>query len=251
MPIQVDNITIQHEKNGRPVLEGASATFADGQITLCIGKTGAGKSTLLDAIGGLIQMHSGSITIDGTDLWNKQKLTPGLSLRLGSVFQYPEPQLFAKSVLDEFKYSLQPMRLSKDEITKRAVASLQELGLTSSILPESPLTLSGGQKRRIALATTYSAAPEWLLLDEPTAGLDPESVQQLLSFLAAWKASHPSGGFIVATHDLDVFLPIADSVVLLHQGKIVRQAPAEELFNHPEWLLNIGVSLPESLKLRR
>ncbi len=249
MPIELNGVTVQYHSSPRPSLNDITVSLRDHAVTLLVGMTGSGKSTLLDTISGLVSPTKGQITVDGVPLWSGQKPRRELIMKFGSVFQYPEHQLFSKSVQGEFAYSLRPYRISKMEITKRTEDSLQQVNLETAILPESPLILSGGQKRRVALATTYATKPEWLFLDEPTAGLDPDSIHQLTSMLETFMEGEHDGGIIIATHDLDVFLPFADDIILLHNGSLIRHVHTDELFAHPEWLKEIGIALPSMLQL--
>jgi energy-coupling factor transport system permease/ATP-binding protein len=249
MPIELSEITVQYPSSPHKSLHSLTTRIQSRAVTLLVGMTGSGKSTLLDVISGLVQPTSGSIMVNNRRMWSGSKPNKDLIMKFGSVFQYPEHQLFSKSVQGEFTYSLRPFGLKKQEIESRATDSLNYVQLPLSILPESPFILSGGQKRRVALATTYATKPDWLVLDEPTAGLDPDSVRQLLSFMQTFMEDEHDGGIVVATHDLDVFLPIADEVILLHNGHLSRHLHTDELFLHPEWLTDIGVALPPSVQI--
>jgi energy-coupling factor transport system permease/ATP-binding protein len=251
MAIELNEITVQYPSSPEPSLRQVSTTLHSKTVTLLVGVTGSGKSTLLDVISGLVPPTSGVITVDNMNLWPGTRPRRELLLRFGSVFQYPEHQLFAKSVHGEFAYSLRPWGLNKAQIGDKAKAGLQHVNLPESILPESPFILSGGQKRRVALASTFATSPDWLFLDEPTAGLDPAAVHQLISFVQHYMETEAgqSGGIVIATHDLDVFLPIADEIMLLQNGRLSRHIQTSEFFLHPEWLTDIGIALPPSLQI--
>lgn len=231
MPIVAERLRVAAEGAGRPLLDNLSCTFESGTVTLIVGRNGSGKSTLLDALGGLIAFE-GAVTIDGLPLAAGKAAGRGTGFeRLGQVFQYPEGQLFARTVQGEFDYSLRHLKLPRAEARRRTDEAMREMGLDPALKSESPLLLSGGQKRRVALATTFAAAPDWLLLDEPTAGLDPEAASLLLAALLRRKAA--SGGLAIATHDLDLLLPVADRVVALLDGAIAFDLPAAELAAQP------------------
>ncbi|RIV24720.1 ATP-binding cassette domain-containing protein [Alicyclobacillaceae bacterium I2511] len=220
------------------------------QLTLLLGLPGAGKSTLLLLLAGLMQPTAGEIFVDGVPLWRQKKIHPELQKRLGLVFQYPDKQLFAHTVAEEFAYSLRSFHLPKATVAQHSQQALNEVGLSEKILSASPHTLSGGQKRRVALATTLATHPDWLLLDEPSAGLDPKGLQQLLHSLTRWK-SQLAGGLVIATHDLESFLPLADYVVVLANGRVVHSGPGPELCRKPDLLTTTGIGLPTPLVLHQ
>jgi energy-coupling factor transporter ATP-binding protein EcfA2/energy-coupling factor transporter transmembrane protein EcfT len=242
-------------------LDTVDCEFPKGSVTLLIGQTGTGKSTLLEVLAGLIPPDKGEVRYDGASIWRPStrigfkngktmKRKPGVLLRTGLVFQNPEQQLFAKDVLAEFAYSLRPYCVQKEEIQERAKQSLQEVGLDEDILPQSPFSLSVGQRRRVALATVLATEVDWLFLDEPTSGLDPVATHMLIERLQEWKQS-TLGGIVIATHDLDAFFPIADQVILMQEGKIVRSGTPKELLADPDLLIQAGIGLPSSLSVRK
>ena len=249
MSIIIHNVSL-HKPNEQhiPMLQEVTTTFQDGCLTLLIGQTGSGKSTFLKSIAGLYELTEGQIYYDDHPLWLKNKVNPMVNHKVGYVFQNPEDQLFATSVRKEFEYSLKPYGLKKNDISQRAKASLEELGLEQQLLEESPFMLSGGQKRRIALATSLAAQPEWILLDEPTSGLDPRGTEQLAKLLLRYKHK-AKGGMIIATHDLDTFLPLADQVIIMSEGRLKAQLTPLELLNHPELLLEARIGIPCQLQL--
>ncbi len=248
MPISVERLTVYDPEGRHPLLHDLSCQIADGQITLLLGKTGAGKTTFLDALAGLTPLHSGAIVYDQRPLWQGKRLDPALQLACGNVFQYPEHQLFAQTVQGEFAYSLRPLKLPRSEQQARTLTALTAMGLPTQMLTEAPLTLSEGQKRRVALASTFATQPTWLFLDEPTAGLDPATSQRLLAYLQAWK-QHERGGVVIATHDLDTLLPIADRVIVLHAGRIVASLTPQELCAQPELLRTAEIGVPSTIEL--
>ncbi len=249
MAIILNDVVVYAEHNPAvKILNKISCMARTGQITLIVGKPGSGKSTLLDAMAGLIRVKSGQIVIEGETMWQGRRLTRAVQLMTGSVFQQPERQLFARTVRKEFDYSLNPYRLSRNENQDRILMAMHAVHLGIHLLTSSPFTLSGGQKRRVALGSTISTKPKWLFLDEPTSGLDPEAVQSLINFITNYK-EQSQGGIVIVTHDLSAFLPIADHVVVLQGGSLVASVSVQELHENPTILLKAQVGLPDSMEL--
>ncbi|RKN78213.1 ATP-binding cassette domain-containing protein [Paenibacillus ginsengarvi] len=246
MAIKAERVSVRVGGASRPLLSDVSCTLESGQVTLLIGRNGAGKTTLLDVLGGLATFE-GSITVDGLPLMTEKRgVASGLE-RTGQLFQYPEAQLFARSVRGEFDYSLRYLKLPGAEAKRRTEEAMREFGLAPELAGQSPLLLSGGEKRRVALASTVAPTPDWLLLDEPTAGLDPEAAEELLASLLRRKAS--GVGLVVATHDLDLLLPIADRVIALRGGRIAFDRPAAELAAQPELWAHAQLGKPLCVEL--
>ena len=247
MTIQVERLHVTATgESSATLLHDIHCTIEKGEITLVIGRTGSGKTTLLDALSGLTKPQSGSVIYGQETLWRGRRLNPLVLHKTGSVFQYPEHHLFARTVQGEFDYSLKPLRLPRAEADARAKSAMQSLHLPPELLAESPLVLSGGQKRRVALGSTLATQPEWLFLDEPTSGLDPETTQALLAFLLDWK-KNTNGGAVVATHDLDAFLPICDRVLVMRDGRLHAALTPIELCQNPNLLMQSGVGLPSAV----
>jgi energy-coupling factor transporter ATP-binding protein EcfA2/energy-coupling factor transporter transmembrane protein EcfT len=249
MPLTAERLSAAVAGGSKPLIQDVHLALDDGTVTLLVGQTGAGKSTLLDLLCGLRRPDTGHVYYDGAPLWLGRRLNPTVQRRLGVVFQSPEQQLFANSVLGEFRYSLRPLRLPHAEVLARARVALQHVGLDEEVLGQSPLTLSGGQKRRVAVATTIAYDPDWLFLDEPTAGLDPAATRTLMDWLITWREGRRHGGMVIATHDLDTLLPLADQVVVLAEGRIVAQMTVSELWQYPEALTAAGVGQPDTIQL--
>ncbi|QQE78141.1 ATP-binding cassette domain-containing protein [Alicyclobacillus sp. SO9] len=252
MPITIKDLSVfpdHHPARGTPpILNRLNCTLYDGEITLLVGQVGAGKSTLLDVIGALRQPDEGTICFNQKPIWKGRKLDVKTVRKVGMVFQSPDEQLFAKTVLAEFKYSLRQLRLSEVQLRRCAESALASVGLSPELLQAAPLTLSQGQKRRVALATTFAANPDWLLLDEPTAGLDTAASSQFVRHLIEKKQTC-SGGLVIATHDLDTFLPVAERVLVLKFGRIVADVtPSQLVDNHDIWTA-AEVGLPSAVQL--
>ncbi|WP_156158275.1 energy-coupling factor ABC transporter ATP-binding protein, partial [Gordoniibacillus kamchatkensis] len=245
MPIVADRLCVPASADGKePFLQGVSLTLQGGELTVVVGAAGSGKSTLLDALTGVRPPLSGNVAYDGRPLWRKGRVDPAVNRRIGALFQQPGQNLFAATVERELRYSLRPYRLPKAEQDARMAAALAAVGLPPAVLARSPFTLSGGQQRRIGLAATVVADPDWLFLDEPSAGLDPTGTAALAEWLRRRRAMVPHTGIVIATHDLDTFLPLADRVLVLRGGEIAADAVPPQLAERPELLLQAGVGLP-------
>ncbi|MGU3469548.1 ATP-binding cassette domain-containing protein [Paenibacillus sp. D51F] len=200
-----------------------SACFRGGKLTLLVGSNGSGKSTLLETAGGVRPLASGLIRLGEEPLWSGRRPNRDVLLSLGIALQQAETQWFAKSVKEELHYSAKPYRLAEEERSRRIGEAMEAAGLDAELLERDPWTLSGGQQRRLALACIVMGRPEWLLLDEPSAGLDAEGTERLCSILQAHRVA--GGGAVVAAHSLDALLPIADEVAIM-EGGVVREVMA-------------------------
>ncbi|RJX40709.1 ATP-binding cassette domain-containing protein [Paenibacillus pinisoli] len=210
------------------LLKDISLRINSGQIILLLGHNGAGKSTLLETLAGLREPESGSIRLGEEHLWTgkgKKRLNGTVLKRIGIALQQSESQWFASTVREELAFSLRPYQVEGEEAESRMQAAMMSVGLDHAELARDPWTLSGGQQRRLAIACLLACEPDWLLLDEPTAGLDTEGIQRLTGMLSACRAS--GRGAIVATHDLEALLPLADGLIIVRDGLAFEEAPAE------------------------
>ncbi|MGO4106759.1 ATP-binding cassette domain-containing protein [Paenibacillus sp. YAF4_2] len=219
---------IAQSERGKELLSGINLTFRSGAITLLVGHNGSGKSTLLETLAGLRRLHSGSIEQGNESLWTndgrKPRLNKSIVMNTGIALQQSESQWFASTVREEFDYSLKPYGITAEEREKRIVSAMEQAGLPLELLARDPWTLSGGQQRRLAIACLMACEPQWLLLDEPTAGLDADGIRRLCAMLDAHRAA--GRGAVVATHDLDALLPLADEVAVISGGSVREAAPA-------------------------
>lgn len=223
-----------------------------GTVTLLAGCTGSGKSTLLQLLAGLKEPSSGRIAIGSCEQRGEAAERQRLLQSAGYVHQYPEHQFFLPKVRDELLYALRRLRLAPAERNRRLSEALNQCGIGEELLEQSPFLLSGGQKRRVAIASAVIARPEWLLLDEPTAGLDSDMACWLAGRLSEWKREKRElgrGGIIVASHDLDLFLPVADQVVLLQEGASLGTWSPSELMREPAVLKSAGLGVPACIRL--
>ncbi|WP_336772206.1 ATP-binding cassette domain-containing protein [Paenibacillus sp. MMO-58] len=216
------------------LLSEINLTFRKGAITLLVGHNGSGKSTLLETMAGLRRLTGGQIDQGNESLWTnmgkKQRLNKTIVMRTGIALQQSESQWFASTVREEFDYSLKPYGLQTEEKESRIQKAMEQAGLPRELLERDPWTLSGGQQRRLAMACLMACEPEWLLLDEPTAGLDADGIRRLCAILDAHRAA--GRGAVVATHDLDALLPLADEVAVLAGGSVREAAPAASWAEH-------------------
>lgn len=225
-------------------------SFAAGELTLVAGCTGSGKSTLLQLLAGVGTAGSGVI-----GEWRGEERCPlersTLLATSSYVHQNPEQMFFLPTVRDELEYSLKKRKLPKQVRQERLLWASARLGVREELWERSVFTLSGGEKRRTALAAAAANRPPWLLLDEPTAGLDPVMAAALAAELAAWKCEHgrSGGGIIIASHELDLFLPLADRVVLLKNGAAIGQWSPQELLADPSPLKEAGLGVPDCIRL--
>lgn len=249
MPIRVERITVRANATGAaPLLDGISCTIQERSLTLLIGPAGSGKSTLLRVLAGLQRADEGRVAYDGVPLWENGQLNRNLLKQHAMAFQFPERQLFASTLHKEFHYSLRPYRIEGAEREKRIHDALEEMALPRSCLPSSPFILSGGMKRRAALATLLPARTPWLFLDEPSAGIDAQAAAALRERLAEWKQAR---GIVMATHDWEWFLPVADRIIILAGGKLEAVMTPQELAEHPEAAVRAGLGMPRAMQLAR
>lgn len=255
MAIELEHVGIaSSQADKRALLQDITVRLNRGEITLLLGCTGSGKTTLLQTIAGLKPPDEGSLKLDGEPFWQNGKVPQSILLQMGLVFQFPEQQLFARSIGREFAYSLRPYRLPNEQKKKQISEALERWDSPAGQGGEerfhsdrSPFALSGGERRRLGLALGTATQPSWLLLDEPSAGLEAQSVLMLLDALNQHRTA--GDGAIVATHDLDTFLPHADRVLLLQEGRLVADLTPRELHTRPDLLELAGIGLPPSMQL--
>ena len=219
-----------------------------GSMTGLIGHTGCGKSTLLRMLNGLSKPDSGKILLDGHDIWEDPKKIAAVRFRVGLVMQYPEYQLFDETVASDIAYGPRNMGLSTEEITARVKEAAAFAGLADELLEKSPFELSGGQKRRAAIAGVMAMRPEILVLDEPAAGLDPMGREEIFAGLARYRAE--SGAtVVVVSHSMEDMARYCDRLVVMNDGKILLRGTQSEVFGRADELQSIGLGVPDITKL--
>ena len=228
----------------KTAIHNISLTIPEGEMVGIIGHTGSGKSTFIQHLNGLLKPTSGTITLDGRDIYESKQFTHDVRFRVGLVFQYPEYQLFEETVYKDIAFGPSNMKLSEVEIDERVREAAAFVRVEEELFEKSPLELSGGQKRRVAIAGVIAMRPSVLILDEPTAGLDPGGCQQILQNICEYREKSGST-VILVSHSMDDVARIADRLVVFSQGSILMEGTPEEVFSHPDELTEVGLSVPE------
>ena len=227
----------------KKALDDVSLTIYKGEFIGIIGHTGSGKSTLIQHFNGLEKATSGTIYFDGQDIYDKDFNMKSLRSRVGLVFQYPEHQLFETTVLEDVKFGPKNLGLSKVEVDLRAFEAIKQVGLSEKCYDDSPFELSGGQKRRVAIAGVLAMKPEILILDEPTAGLDPRGRDEILDQIAKL---HKDGlTVILVSHSMEDVAKYADRIIAMNSGKVAFDGTPKEVFRHYKELERMGLSAPQ------
>ena len=224
-------------------LKDVSFCVHRGEFIGIIGHTGSGKSTLMQQLNGLLKPTSGSVILDGQDIWSDRKLTRQARFRVGLVFQYPEYQLFEETVYKDIAFGPGNMGLPKEEIDRRVREAAGFVGLTDEQLEASPFDLSGGQKRRVAIAGVIAMEPEVLILDEPTAGLDPAGRTEILGNIESYRKAK-NATIMMVSHSMEDVARLTDRLLVMNGSRIAMDAPPAEVFARAEELLNMGLSIP-------
>ncbi len=231
-------------------LDNVSLSVRQGRFTGIIGHTGSGKSTLLQMLNGLVKPHGGKIFIGDDDIYSSKKLRSTACFRVGLVFQYPEYQLFEDTVRRDIAFGPKNMGLSDEEVEKRVLYASKFVGIDEEILEKSPFDLSGGQKRRVAIAGILAMRPEILVLDEPASGLDPIGRREIFGGLDAYK-KETGTTIVVVSHSMEDMAKYADDLVVFENGKVMMQGSKQEVFEREDELRSVGLELPRITRLAR
>ena len=215
-----------------------------GEYLGIIGHTGSGKSTLIQHLNALLKPTSGTVLFQDVDVWSDPKTTKRTRFQVGLVFQYPEYQLFEETVYKDISFGPRNMGLDGKEIDRRVRAAAYFVGLRDDQLEKSPFELSGGQKRRVAIAGVIAMEPKVLILDEPTAGLDPEGVESILGNIREYHRAH-NATIILVSHSMEEVARSVDRLVAVNDGKIPFQGPPREVFRHGDELEQMGLGVPQ------
>ena len=251
MSIVIENLSFTYMKKTpfeKTALKGINLTVKDGELLGIIGATGSGKSTLIQHFNGLIPVQSGRVVVCGEDLTSKNPDLKKVRQKVGIVFQYPEYQLFDETVAKDIGFGPRNLGLSEEEIDARVKDSLALVGLGEDIADKSPFELSGGQKRRVAIAGVIAMRPEILILDEPTAGLDPQGKKDILALVKKLQATC-SKTVIMISHNMDEISDMADRIALLHKGELLACLAPNELFSSEDLVSKAGLELPVSVSV--
>ena len=229
-------------------LDNVNVAFEKGKITGLIGHTGSGKSTLVNLLNGLYRPTFGKVLLDGVDIWEKPKAISKIRYRVGLVMQYPEYQLFEETVRADIGFGPKNQGLSAEEIEERVLEAAEFVGVPLDILDKSPFELSGGQKRRVAIAGIIAMRPEVLVLDEPAAGLDPRGRKEILGGLAEY-VKRNDATVILVSHSMEDMAYYCDNVVVMSDAKVYKTGTVDEIFSDAESLMDIGLDVPVISKI--
>ena len=225
-------------------LDHVSFSVNRGEFIGIIGHTGSGKSTLMQQLNGLLKPTSGQILLDGEDIWADKKRTRQARFRIGLVFQYPEYQLFEETVYKDIAFGPKNMGLKPDEIDRRVREAAGFVGLTEKQLEVSPFDLSGGQKRRVAIAGVIAMEPEVLILDEPTAGLDPVGREEILANIEAYRQAK-NATIMMVSHSMEDVARLTDRLLVMNGSRLAMDGTPAEVFTHAQELVEMGLNIPQ------
>lgn len=246
--IEVKNLSCVYREGlsgGHTALFNINLTVRDGETAAIIGHTGSGKSTLIQHFNGLIKPQSGQVLLDGTDIEKLGRIE--ICRKVGLVFQYPEQQLFEETVYEDIAFGPKNLGLGETEINERVTAAAAAVGLETEKLKKSPFELSGGEKRRAAVAGVLAMEPKTLVLDEPMAGLDPRGRRGMLDMIKSMRKSDMTVVFV--SHSMEDVAEAADRVIVLNEGRIDMDGSVFEVFSQGKRLEEIGLDIPQIMKL--
>lgn len=229
-------------------VDEVSVSIECGEFVGIIGHTGSGKSTFIQHLNGLLKQTSGEVLINGRNIWSKDVNIKEIRFEAGLVFQYSEYQLFEETVYKDIAYGPKNMGLSDDEIDKRVHKAAEEMGLDKELLDRSPFDLSGGQKRRVALAGVIAMEPKILILDEPAAGLDPAGRDKVLEKISDYH-KHSGTTILLVSHSMEDIVKYADKVLVMNRGHLFCYETTDKVFSMAKELQMIGLDVPQITKL--
>lgn len=254
MSIKIENLThIYMPKTPfeKKALDEINLVIEDGEFLALIGHTGSGKSTLIQHLNGLLEPSSGRILVDDIDITNKETKLTDIRKKIGLVFQYPEYQLFEETIEKDIAFGPNNLGLSEEEVSERVKKSMEMVGLDYETYKDvSPFDLSGGQKRRVAIAGVIAMEPKVLILDEPTAGLDPKGRDDILEQIKILHEKYKMT-IVLVSHSMEDVGKLAERIVVMNKGKIALMGKPAEIFKEVETLENIGLAVPQVTYLMR
>jgi energy-coupling factor transport system ATP-binding protein len=247
MQINLDHITFRYEGVGgspHPVLNDINLSFPGKEVVALLGPSGSGKTTLVQHLNGLLRPQSGTVRIDGNDIHQKGYPIDRVRRQIGIVFQFPETQLFEESVEKDVAFGPRNLGFQGDELNRRVREALNDVGMDCDLYgPRSPFQLSEGEKRRVAIAGVLAMTPDWVVFDEPTAGLDPRHVRNMIELVRDLTASGRS--IVTITHNMDFVSAIAHRAVVLREGRLIFDGRPEQLFQNRDLLHHADLTVPE------
>ncbi len=249
--IETKNLTYTYGAGtpfSKTAIEDVNIAIKKGEFIGLIGHTGSGKSTLIQQLNGLLRPTSGTVLLNGKDIWEKKKEIRKVRFQVGMVFQYPEYQLFEDTVIKDIGFGPRNMGLSQDEVHQRVMQAVDFVGLDHALLEKSPFDLSGGEKRRAAIAGVIAMDPDVLILDEPTAGLDPQGRDHLLSQIKAYHKQRQNT-VILVSHSMEDIARVADRVLVMNESKVFLSDETAKVFSHAKELEQIGLRVPQVTKI--
>jgi len=234
----------------KKAVDKVSLEINEGEITGIIGHTGSGKSTLVQLFNGLLKPSSGKVLFRGKDIWEGKKIMPGLRSKVGLVFQYPEYQLFEETVYKDIAFGPGNMGLSPEETKERVLQAAELFDISESMLKKSPFELSGGQKRRVAVAGVMAMRPEVLILDEPAAGLDPASRDRIFSLISSY--SRKTGcTVLMISHSMEDMAKYAEKIIVMNKAKLYCHDTVPNVFSHADEISGMGLDIPQITRIIR
>ncbi|MBQ4327706.1 MAG: energy-coupling factor transporter ATPase [Clostridia bacterium] len=245
--IKLENVSYVYSEDTpyeKRALTDVTATIKSGAITGIIGHTGSGKSTLVQMLNGLTRPMSGRVLLDGKDIWEDPKKISDVRFRVGLVMQYPEYQLFDETIRADIAFGPKNMGLDKEEIERRVLEAADFAGVDREWLDKSPFDLSGGQKRRAAIAGIIAMRPEILVLDEPAAGLDPAGRKNIMEGLCAYRDKTGSS-VVIVSHSMEDMAQYCDDIIVISDGRVIAQGKKEEVFSQSDLLRSVGLDIPQ------
>lgn len=229
-------------------IQDVNLSIEEGEMVGVIGHTGSGKSTLIQHLNGLLKPTSGKIYIDGEDMWADKAKLREIRFKVGLVFQYPEYQLFEETVYRDIAFGPKNMGLSEEEVDKRVRQAAAFVNVTEEMMNKSPFELSGGQKRRVAIAGVLAMNPKVLILDEPTAGLDPKGRDRILGQIQEYQQDQKNTVLIVS-HSMEDVAKFAKKVLVMNQSKVFMYDDTEKVFEHASEIEQMGLAVPQVTKI--
>ncbi|MBR3819700.1 MAG: energy-coupling factor transporter ATPase [Clostridia bacterium] len=225
-------------------IENVNLQINKGELVGIIGHTGSGKSTLISHFNGLLKPDSGKILVDGVDIWKDKETLKNSRFKVGLCFQYPEYQLFEETVYKDIAFGPKNMKLSEGEIRERVLRAAEFTGVKAEHLNKSPFDLSGGEKRRVAIAGVMSMQPEVLIFDEPAAGLDPRGRADLINLIKNYR-NQTGSTVIIVSHSMEDIAEMADRVIVMNKSSVAMQGSVDEVYSRGDELREMGLNVPE------